>query len=86
MATSDDFLPKITPVYTLTGADRCDAGSCGARAYIRATITLGMSDLLFCGHHGAHHKPKLIDLVHDWVDETGNIIAKRLPTDQYVSY
>ncbi|SNC60650.1 hypothetical protein SAMN05445756_0322 [Kytococcus aerolatus] len=43
------------PTPTLTPADRCDR--CGARAYLRATVS--GTHLLFCAHHGQAHLPAL---------------------------
>jgi len=35
--------------WTLTAADRCDSGSCGAQAYV---LVKGVSgELMFCAHH-----------------------------------
>lgn len=51
----------------LRAVDRCD--SCGAQAYIRAVMP-GGSELLFCGHHGRRHEPKLRPLTVEWHDET----------------
>ena len=39
----------------LTAHDRCD--SCGAQAFIRATLKNGQ--LLFCAHHGRKYETKL---------------------------
>jgi hypothetical protein len=63
----------IRPVLTdtapsLTLMDRCD--SCGAQAFIRATMPSG-TQLLFCGHHGTAHRPALVAagaLLHDETD------------------
>lgn len=38
-----------TVEWVLTANDRCDAQSCGAQAYVKATGVTG--ELLFCGHH-----------------------------------
>lgn len=53
----------------LTAADRCD--SCGAQAYIRATMASG--ELLFCAHHGAEFKDKLAATAIEWHDETSRL-------------
>lgn len=50
--------------------DRCD--SCGAQAYVRATIPSGV--LLFCGHHGAKHKEQLLSQATAWHDETFRLL------------
>ncbi len=60
--------------HELTALDRCD--SCGAQAYIRATLTSG-GQLLFCGHHGRENKDKLIALGATWHDESARLVASR---------
>lgn len=55
---------------TLTAFDRCD--SCGAQAYIRATLASG--ELLFCAHHGAKFKEKLLPTALHWHDETSRLL------------
>lgn len=55
----------------LRAVDRCD--SCGAQAYIRAVLP-GGSELLFCGHHGRRHEPKLRPLTVEWHDETDRLL------------
>ena len=40
----------------LTRLDRCDR--CGAAAQVRALLPAG-GELLFCGHHGREHAPRL---------------------------
>jgi hypothetical protein len=56
----------------IRAADRCDR--CGAQAYIRAVLANG-SELLFCGHHGRHHEPKLRPLTVEWHDTTEQLAA-----------
>lgn len=46
----------------LTGHDRCDR--CGAAARLRAVLPSG-GELLFCGHHGREHAPRLLELAAD---------------------
>lgn len=41
----------------LTAANRCD--TCGARAWVRATMPSG-GQLYFCGHHANEHLPSLV--------------------------
>ncbi|WP_149204622.1 DUF7455 domain-containing protein [Actinotalea subterranea] len=59
-------LATTTPA-ELTRADRCD--SCGAQAYVRATIhTADGLSLLFCGHHFRDHELALLTsgaTIHD---------------------
>lgn len=54
-------------VYELSSRDRCD--SCGAQAYMRATLANG-SELLFCAHHGNKHREKLSGMGVTWHDES----------------
>lgn len=61
-----------TSVHELTALDRCD--SCGAQAYIRATLTSG-SALLFCAHHGRKNEEKLRGLGASWHDESERLTA-----------
>ena len=56
----------------LKASDRCD--SCGAQAYIRVVLAEG--DLLFCGHHGRRHEPKLRPIAVEWHDETDRLLVK----------
>ncbi len=53
----------------LTALDRCDM--CGAQAYVRVTLSSG--ELLFCAHHGAEYKPKLIETALEWHDESSRL-------------
>ncbi|MBH0009232.1 hypothetical protein [Salinibacterium sp. SWN1162] len=69
IATEDTPVDEMD--YTLTAIDRCD--SCGAQAYIRATLTSG--DLLFCAHHGAKFKDKLFPTALKWHDESSRLTA-----------
>jgi hypothetical protein len=55
--------------HQLTAADRCD--SCGAQAYIRATMASG--ELYFCAHHGAEFKDKLSATAIEWHDESSRL-------------
>lgn len=63
-----------TPLHELTALDRCD--SCGAQAYIRATLPSG-SVLLFCAHHGRKNEEKLQSLGAQWHDESARLVAPR---------
>ena len=56
--------------YTLTALDRCD--SCGAQAYIKVTLASG--ELLFCAHHGAKFKDKLLPTALNWHDESARLL------------
>lgn len=61
--------------WTLTAADRCDA--CGARAYVRVTVKIELSDLTLCRHHALKHEAKLRAVCVDWVDETDMLHENR---------
>ena len=63
--------PEIVVAQPLTAADRCD--SCGAQAYVRATLATG--ELLFCAHHAARFKEKLSGSALAWHDETDRLTA-----------
>ena len=69
METTTRLVPSPFPTTpALTLADRCD--SCGAQAFIRATMPSGTA-LLFCGHHGNAHRASLLGagaLLHDETD------------------
>jgi len=54
--TVDELLVASLEAPALTAADRCD--SCGAQAYVLATLPTG-SSLLFCGHHWTKHEEKI---------------------------
>lgn len=56
----------------LTAADRCDR--CGAQAYLRVRLPSG-GELLFCGHHGRRHSPKLKEVAADIQDEYDRLTA-----------
>jgi len=60
------------PAHELTALDRCD--SCGAQAYIRATLPSG-SALLFCAHHGRKNEDKLRGMGATWHDESARLNA-----------
>ena len=63
-----DVTTALAP--SLTAADRCDR--CGAQAYVRARLISG-GELLFCGHHGREHLPKLQHLATRIEDETDRL-------------
>ena len=67
------FVPSASDV-PLTAADRCD--SCGAQAYLRATMP-GGGELLFCGHHGAAHRRSLLMAGARLQDETDKLRVAR---------
>ncbi|PYY43292.1 hypothetical protein [Curtobacterium sp. MCPF17_046] len=65
----DLSVDELNDNHQLTAADRCD--SCGAQAYIRATMASG--ELLFCAHHGAEFKDKLAAIALEWHDESSRL-------------
>jgi hypothetical protein len=67
--TVQDLSIEETSQHQLTAADRCD--SCGAQAYIRATMASG--ELYFCAHHGAEFKDKLAATAIEWHDESARL-------------
>ena len=70
---SQSNITELEPVYTLTALDRCD--SCGAQAYVRATMSTG--DLLFCAHHAAQFKDKLSATALEWHDESYRLLDEQ---------
>jgi hypothetical protein len=64
---------ELDSPYQLSGLDRCD--SCGAQAYVRATMSTG--DLLFCAHHGAQFKEKLAATALEWHDESYRLLDEQ---------
>lgn len=71
-ATTEEMAAVGTETFSLGIGDRCD--SCGAQAYIRATI--GDSELLFCAHHGHRHQEKLAKIATSWHDESSRLSAE----------
>ncbi len=57
---------------TLNANDRCD--SCGAQAYVRATLTFG--ELLFCLHHAVENKQALEPVTVKWHDESAKLLVR----------
>jgi hypothetical protein len=70
--TATEEATQAEVAHELTAFDRCD--SCGAQAYVRATMPAG-SELLFCAHHAAKHREKLTSLGATWHDETARLQA-----------
>ena len=56
-------------IYSMTAADRCDTGACGARAYVRV-IMPRLTELNFCGHHSREVEGTLRPIARIWHDET----------------
>lgn len=57
---------------SLNANDRCD--SCGAQAYVRATLQFG--ELLFCLHHATLNKAALEPVTLKWHDESEKLLAR----------
>ena len=74
MQTTTRPVPTETPSPVLTLSDRCD--SCGAQAFVRATMPSG-TQLLFCGHHGNAHRASLLGAGADLLDETDRLTVAR---------
>jgi len=72
MTTATPEVTHSDSAHELNAADRCD--SCGAQAYVRATMP-GGSELLFCAHHAAKHREKLTGMGAAWHDETAKLLA-----------
>lgn len=68
MTQQADDLAHLEP---FTALDRCDR--CGAQAYVR--VTIGSSDLLFCGHHFTDNEPKLAAVATYIQDERSELRA-----------
>ena len=64
---------ELDSAFQLSALDRCD--SCGAQAYVRATMSTG--DLLFCAHHAAQFKDKLSATALEWHDESYRLLGEQ---------
>jgi hypothetical protein len=67
-----DITDSTIPEHTLNAHDRCD--SCGAQAYVRATLEFG--ELLFCLHHAVANKEALASVTVNWHDESDKLLAR----------
>ena len=72
LETQDDTENNLSGGQPLTMLDRCD--SCGAQAFVRATLTSG--ELLFCAHHGAEAKARLESVAVSWHDESDKLLKR----------
>lgn len=61
--------PAQEETRALTAADRCD--QCGAQAYAWALLENG--ELLFCAHHWAQYKDKILPMAVKSLDETDRL-------------
>lgn len=70
---------------TLNANDRCDSGSCGAQAYVKAIGVSG--ELLFCAHHynlivdNAVGYDKMMKFAYQIVDERDKLTAHNRLTE-----
>lgn len=71
MSTLEQTIEAPAADRPLSGLDRCD--SCGAQAYVRATLS--GSELLFCAHHAHKHEEKLRPIAESWHDESHKLSA-----------
>lgn len=68
--------------FELTAEDRCDAGECGAQAYIKAVGISG--ELMFCAHHysgivnNAVGYANLEKFAYQIIDEREKLVENRL--------
>jgi len=67
---ADKTADVTTTEYILTALDRCD--SCGAQAYVRATLASG--ELYFCAHHATKFEEKLRPTAIEWLDESARLL------------
>jgi hypothetical protein len=70
--TEQDAVVTNSQTAPLTAGDRCD--SCGAQAYVRATLVFG--ELLFCLHHATLNKEALASNTLHWHDESDKLLAR----------
>jgi hypothetical protein len=64
---------ELHSAFQLSALDRCD--SCGAQAYVRATMSTG--ELYFCAHHAAQFKDKLSITALEWHDESYRLLDEQ---------
>ena len=74
MQTTTRPVPTETAAPVLSLSDRCD--SCGAQAFVRATMPSG-TQLLFCGHHGNDPRASLLGAGAVLLDETDRLTIAR---------
>lgn len=76
-----------TAEWILTANDRCDANSCGAQAYVKATGVTG--ELFFCGHHyesivdNAVGYDRMMKFAFNIVDERERLVQNKSKGDDY---
>jgi hypothetical protein len=70
--TEQEVVTTNSQTAPLTAGDRCD--SCGAQAYVRATLVFG--ELLFCLHHATLNKEALAAKTVHWHDESEKLLAR----------
>ncbi len=70
ITTENSAIDEVVGGYQLSGLDRCD--SCGAQAYVRATLASG--ELLFCAHHAKEVRAKIEPIALEWLDESARLL------------
>lgn len=60
--------------HVLSKADRCDAGSCPAQAWVLVKFMTG--ELTFCSHHFDKYEAAMIKDAYEVIDERHRINAK----------
>ena len=66
--------------YKLTAMDRCDAGGCGAQAYVNVKGVTG--ELMFCSHHyNKLDQEKLTAFAFEIIDERDKLQQNRTKGD-----
>jgi hypothetical protein len=76
------IVKEETKKWVLNANDRCDAGGCGAQAYVQVTGVTG--ELFFCSHHynnivdNAVGYDKVMKFAYSIVDEREKLVENRL--------
>lgn len=76
------MVEELTKEQSLSAADRCDSGSCGAQAYVKVTGVTG--NLTFCSHHynkilsNPVGKERIEEFAYQVVDERDQLKENRL--------
>jgi hypothetical protein len=76
------IVKEETKKWVLNANDRCDAGDCGAQAYVQVTGVTG--ELFFCSHHynnivdNAVGYDKVMKFAYSIIDEREKLVENRL--------
>ena len=70
----DTMESTSAPATVLSKADRCDASSCPAQAWVLVKFLSG--ELTFCSHHFDKYEAALIKDAYEVIDERHRINAK----------